>query len=201
MTWLVVLGWMMWAAGAAWTPQRPPAAPVAVVIETELGTITVTVDLAHAPGTAANFLKYVDAQFYDGGVVNRAVRPDNTTRHDVEIQGIQFQIDPARRRQQFPPIALERTRDTGLRHVDGAISMARSGPDSATASFFIVIGDQPEMDFGGRRNADGQGFAVFGRVTAGMDVVRKIQAAHTGAAGPYGTESLDPPIKVTRAHR
>ena len=95
---------------------------------------------------------------------------------------------------------------TGLKHVDGAISMARAGADTATASFSIVINDQPEMDFGGKRNADGQGFAVFGRVVAGMDVVKKIQASKTRAAdapgrGGYGTETLDPPIKVLRAFR
>ncbi len=177
-----------------------------VVFETELGNITLEVDLARAPVTAANFLKYVDGKFYDGGIVNRAVRPDNTIRKDVEIQVIQFQIDPARRAAQFPPIPLERTNVTGLKHVDGAISMARAGPDTATGSFSIVINDQPEMDFGGKRNADGQGFAVFGRVVAGMDVVKKIQASKTRAAdapgrGAYSTETLDPPIKVLRAFR
>src|SRR6185295_16092185 len=129
-------------------------------------------DPVHAPVTAANFLKYVDGKFYDGGTINRAVRPDNTTRHDVEIQVIQFQMDRARSRDQFPPIPIERTSVTGLKHVNGAVSMARSGPDTATASFSICIGDQPEMDFGGKRNADGQGFAAFGRVVDGMDVVR-----------------------------
>ncbi len=155
--------------------QAPAASPVLVIFETELGDITMAVDVEHAPVTAKNFLRYVDEKFYDGGVVNRAVRPDNTVRHDVEIQVIQFQIDPARRREQYPPIPMERTSVTGLKHVDGALSMARSGPDTATASFSIAIGDQPEMDFGGKRNADGQGFAVFGRVVAGMDVVKKIQ--------------------------
>lgn len=177
------------------------ASPVIVIFETELGNITMEVDVARAPISAANFLKYVDGKFYDGGVVNRSVRPDNTIRHDVEIQVIQFQSDPARRREMFPPIALERTSVTGLRHVDGALSMARSGPDSATSSFSIMVGDQFELDFGGKRNADGQGFAVFGRVTAGMDVVKKIHASKTGADGPYRTESLDPPIKVLRAYR
>jgi peptidyl-prolyl cis-trans isomerase A (cyclophilin A) len=81
------------------------------------------------------------------------------------------------------------------------MSMARSGLDTATASFSIVIGNQPEMDFGGRRNADGQGFAVFGRIIRGMDVVRAIQASSTGSQGPYGTESLTPPIKILRAYR
>ena len=174
---------------------------VVVAFDTEKGTIEMEVDSVHAPATAANFLKYVDAGFYDGGSVNRAVRPDDTVRHDVEIQVIQFQIDAARRGEQFPPIPIERTSVTGLRHVDGAVSMARSGPDTATGSFSIVIGDQPEMNFGGSRNADGQGFAVFGRVTRGMDVVKAIQASPTGSAGPYGTESLMPPIKIVRAYR
>ena len=180
---------------------QSPASPVVVIFETELGSITMEVDVAKAPVTAANFLKYVDGKFYDGGVVNRSVRPDNTVRHDVEIQVIQFQSDAARRREMFPAIPLERTSVTGLRHVDGALSMARSGPDSAQASFSIMIGDQFELDFGGKRNPDGQGFAVFGRVTAGIDVVKKIQASKTGADGPYRTETLDPPIKVLRAYR
>jgi peptidyl-prolyl cis-trans isomerase A (cyclophilin A) len=187
------------AIGAASAQQRPAAPPVTVIVETALGAITLEVDAARAPVTAANFLKYVDGRFYDGGVVNRAVRPDNTTRHDVEIQVIQVQIDPARTREQFAPIPLERTNVTGLTHRDGVISMARSGPDSATASFFITIGDQPELDFGGKRNADGQGFAAFGRVVAGMDVVKKIQASPTGQRGAYGTETLEPPIRILSA--
>ena len=172
-----------------------------VVFETEKGTIDIEVDSARAPVTATNFLRYVDGGFYDGGSVNRSVRPDNTVRHDVTIQVIQFQIDSARRGEQFPPIPLERTNVTGLRHIDGALSMARNGPDTAMASFSIVIGDQPEMDFGGRRNPDGQGFAVFGHVTGGMDVVKVIQASPTGPEGPYGTESLLPPIKILKAYR
>ena len=79
--------------------------------------------------------------------------------------------------------------------------MARNGPVTATASFSIAIGDQPEMDFGGRRNPDGQGFAAFGRVVRGMDVVKAIQAAPTGQRGPYATETLDPPIKILKASR
>ena len=115
-----------------------------VVFETGKGAIEMEADAARAPISAANFLKYVEAKVYDGGSINRAVRPDNTVRHDVEIQVIQFQIDAARRRDQFPPIPLERTSVTGLKHVDGTLSMARSGPDTATGSFSIVIGDQPE---------------------------------------------------------
>ena len=94
-----------------------------------------------------------------------------------------------------PPIPLERTRDTGLRHVDGAVSMARSGPDTAQDQFVICIGDQPELDFGGKRNPDGQGFAAFGKVVRGMEVVRKIQAS------PAQGERLTPPIKILRIVR
>jgi peptidyl-prolyl cis-trans isomerase A (cyclophilin A) len=192
-------------AGAALAAQTTvPARVVPVIFETALGRITLEVDAGHVPITAANFLRYVDGHFYDGGFVDRAVRPDNTTRHDVEIQVIQFQINPARQRETFPAIPLERTSLTGLTHVDGAISMARGGADSATASFFIAIGDQHELDFGGKRNADGQGFAAFGRVVDGMDVVRKIQQAPTqpaGGQGAFGTETLSPTIAVTRAYR
>ncbi len=179
---------------------QPQALPL-VVFETEKGNIEIEVDTGRAPLSATNLLRYVDGKFYDGGAINRAVRPDNTVRHDVEIQVIQFQINPGRRREQFPPVALERTSVTGLKHVNGAVSMARAGPDTATASFSIVIGDQPEMDFGGKRNPDGQGFAVVGRVVRGMDVVKAIQASPTGAGGPYRTESLDPPIKILEAYR
>jgi peptidyl-prolyl cis-trans isomerase A (cyclophilin A) len=92
-------------------------------------------------------------------------------------------------------LALERTRDTGLSHKDGTVSMARAGPDTATSDFFICIGDQPPLDFGGKRNPDGQGFAAFGRVVAGMDVVRRIQAA------PAEGQSLKPPVRILRAKR
>ena len=195
----VFIALMVLACGA---PQTLDSGKVTVVaFETEKGTIEMEVDGARAPVTAANFLKYVDGGFYNGGTVNRSVRPDNTVRHDVEIQVIQFQIDSTRRREQFPPIAMERTSVTGLKHVDGALSMARNGPDTATASFSIVIGDQPEMNFGGRRNADGQGFAVFGRVIRGMEVVKAIHASPTGSQGPYGPESLTPPIKILKAYR
>jgi peptidyl-prolyl cis-trans isomerase A (cyclophilin A) len=173
------------------------------VFETELGAITMEIDVAHAPATAANFLKYVDGKFYDGGVFNRSVRPDNTVRHDVEIQVVQVQSDPTRSREMFPAIPIERTSVTGLHHTDGTLSMARSTPDSAQASFSIMIGDQLSLDFGGARNADGQGFAAFGKVVAGMDVVKKIHQSKTSETGrgSYRTETLDPPIKIISARR
>jgi peptidyl-prolyl cis-trans isomerase A (cyclophilin A) len=196
----ILLAASMIAGPAAQQPD-PSQGEVLVRIETSLGTIDLAIDVKRAPVSAANFLKYVDGGFYDGGTINRAVRADNTVRRDVKIEVIQFQIDSARRRQQFAPIPPERTSVTGLKHVDGAVSMARSGPDTARASFFIVIGDQPELDYGGKRNPDGQGFAVVGRVVDGKDVVRAIHRSPTGQSGAYGTETLDPPIKVLKGYR
>jgi peptidyl-prolyl cis-trans isomerase A (cyclophilin A) len=108
---------------------------------------------------------------------------------------IQGRINPARAKEDGPAIPLERTSVTGFRHLDGTISMARDGPDTATSDFFICIGDQPALDFGGQRNPDGQGFAAFGHVVRGMDVVRAIQNA------PAEGQSLKPPIKILKAYR
>src|SRR4029077_8305204 len=114
-----------------------------------LGRVTIEVDVARAPITAANFLRYVRGGFYDGGRFPRAVRPDTEIRADVPIQVVQAGIDPAKRAQGFPAIPLERNSVTGLTHVDGALSMARDGADSARSDFFVCIGDQPLLDFGG----------------------------------------------------
>ena len=175
----------------------PPAQNPVVIFETTLGTIEIEVDATRAPKTAANFLRYVDAGLYDSGRFHRTVRPDTETRQDLPIQVIQAGINLARRAEGFAPIAMESTKATGILHKDGVISMARAGANTATSDFFICIGDQPLLDFGGARNADGQGFAAFGRVVSGMDVVRKIQAA---AVRP-GTQNLEPPIGIVRARR
>jgi len=167
-----------------------------VLIETDLGEIVLELDAEHAPITVANFLRYVDGGQYDGGRFHRSVRLDNQTRDDVLIEVIQGGRNPEFRGQGFEPISLERTRDTGLRHVDGTISMARVDPDSGRSDFFVCINDQPSLDYGGARNEDGQGFAAFGRVVRGMDVVRQIHAAPT----PEG-ERLSPPITILRAAR
>src|SRR5437763_17056789 len=140
------------------------AKPVRVLIRTETGDIEVELEAAKAPVTVANFLRYVDAHFYDGGRFHRTVKPDNQPDNAVKIEVIQAGVNPAKAKDEFPPIKLERTRDTKLTHKDGTLSMARDGPDTATSDFFICIGDQPELDFGGKRNPDGQGFAAFGRV-------------------------------------
>lgn len=176
--------------------QPPPPSAMRVGVDTDLGRFVIEVDVARAPATSANFLKYVNEQFYDGGRFHRSVRPDTETRKDVPIQVIQGGINPARAPRAYAAIPLERTNVTGLSHVDGAVSMARgAAADSARSDFFICIGDQNALDFGGPRNADGQGFAVFGRVVSGMDVVRRIQAAPVRE----GTQTLLPPIAIVRA--
>jgi peptidyl-prolyl cis-trans isomerase A (cyclophilin A) len=168
---------------------------VRVLIETEKGDIEVELNAAKAPATVANFLRYVDGKFYDGGRFHRTVTPNNQPDNKVKIEVIQAGINPDRARDEFPPIKLERTRDTKLSHTEGTISMARDGPDSATSDFFLCIGDQPEVDFGGKRNPDGQGFAAFGKVVKGMDVVKKIQAAKADG------QTLTPPVKIVKVTR
>jgi peptidyl-prolyl cis-trans isomerase A (cyclophilin A) len=177
------------------SPASAQAPPVRVVFETELGAITIEVDAARALVTAANFLRYVDAGYYNGGQFHRTVRLDNQPDKKVKIEVIQAGSNPARKKDDFSPIPLERTNKTGLSHTDGCVSMARAAPDTATSDFFICIGNQPALDFGGARNPDGQGFAAFGRVVKGMDVVRKIQAA------PANGQKLAPPIKILSAKR
>src|SRR5262245_53642932 len=169
--------------------------PVRVRIETDLGDIEVELDPARAPNTVANFLRYVDGKIYDGGRFHRTVTPDNQPDNKVKIEVIQADINPAKEKDEFPAIKLERTKDTKLSHKDGTISMARDGPDTATSDFFLCIGDQPELDFGGKRNPDGQGFAAFGRVVKGMDVVRKIQKS------PAAGQALKPPVGIKKVSR
>jgi peptidyl-prolyl cis-trans isomerase A (cyclophilin A) len=165
-----------------------------VRIRTTLGDIIVAVDSVRAPATSANFLRYVDAGAYRDGHFHRTVRPDNQpdtpTKIEV-IQGGRARADAAR----FPAIPLERTSVTGLRHRDGTISMARGGPDTATSDFFLCLGDQPSLDFGGARNPDGQGFAAFGQVVQGMDIVRAIQQA------PAQAQRLTPTIAILDVQR
>jgi peptidyl-prolyl cis-trans isomerase A (cyclophilin A) len=171
------------------------SAETRVRIDTTLGVIVVSLDEKRAPKTVANFLRYVDAGQYNGGRFHRTVKvaPDNQPVNSVKIEVIQG--GPAVGQTAFPPIALERTSVTGLKHIDGAISMARGGPDTATGDFFICIGAQPELDFGGKRNADGQGFAAFGKVLSGMEVVQKIQQA------PADEQRLTPPVAIRKVER
>ena len=154
-------------------PARSADVLVHTRVDTELGAFVIAVDAARAPVTVANYLAYVDAKQLDGAQVYRIVTPANQpaeTKHKIAVVqwGRNQRDDEAAPR---PPIAHETTAMTGLKHRHGTVSMARNGPGTATAEFFICIGEQPELDFGGRRNPDGQGFAAFGQVVAGDAVV------------------------------
>jgi peptidyl-prolyl cis-trans isomerase A (cyclophilin A) len=176
---------------------------VRVRVQTELGDIVIEVDPVKAPLTTANFLKYVDGGHYDGGLFHRTVKLDNQPESAVKIEVIQAGVNPDRAKEGFAAIPLERTSVTGILHKDSVVSMARGAPDSATSGWFICINDQPSLDFGGNRNPDGQGFAAFGRVVTGMDVVRKIQAAPSSTNRMTNTEAqrLTPAIKILKAAR
>jgi peptidyl-prolyl cis-trans isomerase A (cyclophilin A) len=181
-----------WSAGAG---DDPKPRSVRVVIESDKGDIEVELDVARAPKTTANFLKYVDGGHYNGGRFHRTVTPDNQPKNKVKIEVIQAGTNLKKAKDDFKPIALERTRDTKLKHLNGTISMARDEPDTATSDFFICIGNQPELDFGGKRNPDGQGFAAFGKVVKGMEVVQAIQKA------PADGQTLKPPIRIVKISR
>jgi peptidyl-prolyl cis-trans isomerase A (cyclophilin A) len=143
------------------------------IVTTE-GSIIVELYPEKAPITVENFLRYADAELYNNTSFFRVCTPENEADREIKIQVIQAaDLNEATT---FPPIQLETTELTGIKHLNGVISMARDKPHSATSSFFICINDQPELDYQGKRNPDEQGFGAFGKVIRGMDVVLKIQA-------------------------
>ncbi|WP_347531183.1 peptidylprolyl isomerase [Mucilaginibacter sp. CAU 1740] len=144
------------------------------LIKTQLGNIAIELYPAKAPVTVANFMHYVDDKQYNGSSFFRICTPTNEANRKVKIQVIQGGNVPDK--MSFDSIKIETTNYTGILHKNGTLSMARSGPNSATSEFFICINDQSALDYGGARNPDRQGFAAFGKVTAGMDVVKKIQS-------------------------
>jgi peptidyl-prolyl cis-trans isomerase A (cyclophilin A) len=177
------------------------AEAVNVEMTTSLGVIEMEVYPEAAPITASNFLRLVDGGHLDGGSFYRAVSPENDNGSPI-ISVIQGGLGDAE--SPFPPIAHETTADTGLLHVDGAVSMARGGVGTASTELFICIGDQPALDFGAMRNPDGQGFAVFGRVTGGMDVVKAIhtQPADTPTESAYmAGQILEQPVEIISVRR
>lgn len=161
-----------------------------IEIKTELGTILVEVYPDKAPVTANNFIHLVKENKLDGAVFYRVVGLDNQTANPVKIGVIQGGLYD-KGAEEIPVIQHETTKQTGILHKDGVISMARMQPGTASSEFFICINDQPELDFGGKRNPDGQGFAAFGKVILGMDIVRKIQQL------PDDSQSLVDPVKIT----
>jgi peptidyl-prolyl cis-trans isomerase A (cyclophilin A) len=175
---------------------------VGITIRTAMGDIDLELYADRAPVTVANFLAYLDAGHYNGGGFYRVVRYDNDNGNP-KIEVIQGGANEEGRGA-FPSIAHESTEDTGLLHVDGTISMARGGVGTANSEFFICIGAQPGLDHGQPRNADMQGFAAFGQVVGGMDVVRAIDQLQAPAASDSEYTSgqiLEEPVRILEAVR
>jgi peptidyl-prolyl cis-trans isomerase A (cyclophilin A) len=188
---------LLGAAAASVTSSR-----VSVVLTTAIGTITIQLQTERAPLSTADFLKYVDARAYDGGRFFRVVRENNDRRHP-RIDVVQGGTRPDAK--QGPPVKHETTAITGLRHLDGTVSLTRDAPGTGSgAEFFVCVGAQPGLDFGGLRNPDLQGYAAFGQVTAGMDVVRRIwvmdASGHSDDAVTVG-QILRQPVPILSARR
>jgi len=193
-TWIgrrTVLGAGLLAA-SAFPALAAPSKPH-VAIQTDHGTIVVELEDKKAPITSANFLRYVDARKYDGGTFYRASR----------IKGVKgagsIQGGPPDRVRRFAPIAHESTRQTGIKHRAGTISMARNAPGTATCDFFICASPQPYLDAHPGAAGDNQGFAAFGGVVQGLDVVKKILALKADGPALYPAmkgQMLNPPVKI-----
>ncbi len=168
---------------------------VPIIISTDRGDIGAVLDSARAPITVTNFLRYIDAGLFSGGQFHRTVTPNNQPRDSVRIEVIQGRGRITQPDSGFAPIPLERTSVTGLQHLDGTLSMARAAANTARSAFFITIGNQSSLNEGGTRNPDRQGFAAFGRVTTGMEIVRAIQRA------PHAEQNLTPPVMIRSIRR
>ncbi len=178
--------------GGADEPEEPEAPkPVSVVLETDLGNIEIELDAAKAPKTVANFLTYVDEKAYDGTLLHRVIP-------GFMIQGGGFDSD-YNPRDKHPAIRNEA--DNRMKSLRGTIAMARTNaPHSATNQFFIDVADNEALDFTAK-NTGGWGYAVFGKVTSGMDVADKMLAVPTGEGGPFKTDAPLTQIHIKSAHR
>jgi peptidyl-prolyl cis-trans isomerase A (cyclophilin A) len=185
------------SAGEESAPQVAPAPDVVnVVMRTSQGDIHLAIDKGRAPITAANFLRYVDQKRFDNITFYRAMKLDAEGKYGLVQAG---QMDG---RLRYPPIAHEPPATTGLSHVNGAISMAQAKPGTATADFFIIIGDLVALD--GKNTAEDAGYAVFGRVTEGMEVARAIMmlpTSPTAGEGAMKGQMLSEPVKVLATRR
>lgn len=193
----LALLWLSIGPALAQPVLAPPPATVRVSLQTSEGAIILELEKVRAPITTANFLRYVDQKRLDGAAFYRAAK---VAEGYGLIQG-GLRNDPKRL---FPPIAHEPTSKTGLSHVDGAISMARATPGTASGDFFITVGAIPSMDADPAQPGDNQGFAVFGRVVEGMEIVRRILDAPTSPTEGEGAmkgQMLGAPIKIIAARR
>jgi len=190
------------AAKLAARKEQPFGKPVAVVLETSLGEIELEVYPDRAPESAGSFLDYVDQGLYSGATFYRTVRSDNDHgKPAIEvIQGGIIEPEKA-----LEPVEHETTEQTGILHTDGTLSLARGEPGTGNgAAFFITLGSQPGLDFGAERNPDKLGFAAFGRVISGMDVVRQIhQLESSGASESEYTQGqiISQPVMIQKAYR
>lgn len=177
----------------------PKAATVKVTLQTSEGPIVLELESERAPITTANFLKYVDQKRLDGTTFYRATMVTKEPLFGLIQGGVKF--DP---KKVLPPVKHEPTTVTGLSHSDGTISMARGAPGTATADFFVVVGNMPSMDADPKAAGDNQGFAAFGHVAEGMDIVRRILAAPTSptaGVGPMKGQMLAAPVKIDTVRR
>ena len=163
---------------------------IPISMETELGPIQLELYPDRAPITVSNFLRYVDENRYEDFHFYRVVHMENQPDNDVKIEVIQGGLGFDKHPMELPTIVHETTDKTGIRHLNGTLSMARMEPGTASSEIFICINDQPELDYSGKRNPDGQGFSTFGKVISGMDVIRKIQLL------PETKQMLDKVVKV-----
>jgi peptidyl-prolyl cis-trans isomerase A (cyclophilin A) len=177
------------APARSFDPPVPSNLPdtVKVRIETEFGPIVVALDHRHAPVTVTNFVRYADDRRFDGTTFYRTARNKWAPKQGFVQGGIAHSA-----KRLLPPIRLEPTGETGLHHVDGTISMAHSTPDTAMGDFVLCVGAQPGLD---AKPGGDKGYAAFGRVVVGMDVVRRILAA------PAAGERLTPPVRIVRVSR
>ena len=185
------------AAGPAFG--QAAAERVSVSVQTDRGAFVLLLEIGRAPITAGNFLRYVDTGRYDHSTIYRATRTIGLETNGLIEGGLQN--DPKRL---LPPIAHESTLTTGLKHLDGTISMAREAPGTATADFFICVGDAPYLDADPAATGDNAGYAAFGQVAAGMDVVRAILALPTTgvARNPVMQgQIIDPPVAILSMKR
>jgi peptidyl-prolyl cis-trans isomerase A (cyclophilin A) len=190
-------------------PPAAPAAPVAtpaprpgtvrVAMTTSEGPILLELDADKAPVTVANFLKYVDGKRLDGTAFYRRSNVPNAKDYGLVQGGVRY--DPKR---VLPGIVHEATTRTGLSHTDGTISMARNAPGTAAGDFFIIVGDMPYMNADPTQPGDNLGYAAFGHVVEGMDVVKRILTAPvspTAGVGPMKGEMLAAPVRIVGVKR
>jgi peptidyl-prolyl cis-trans isomerase A (cyclophilin A) len=177
-------------------PAPPKPGTVRVRIDTALGHVTLDLEAKKAPLTTANFLRYVDQKRYDKATFYRCSRPPNATDYEYGVAQGGLQNDP---KLILPPVAHESTTKTGLKHLNGAISMGRRAPGTATSDFFICVGDQAYLDADPSQPGDNKGFACFGYVVEGMETVKKILAlpvSPTAGVGVMKGEMLKKPLAM-----